>query len=197
MKRKIKRRKDMKILVLTGSPHLHGTTAFLADEFCSGAKEAGNEIIRFNTSKLEIHPCTGCNHCRKDDENLGKCIFNDDMSQIYPHLLTAEAVVLVTPLYYFGMTAQLKVVIDRFYSVNALLRKKPKRLYLIAAGADADNWVMDALKAHYKSICRYLRWQEGGMVLAFGAGTRKDVESSEYKAMARTLGKEMQHIYKQ
>ncbi len=179
----------MKVLVLTGSPHLHGTTAFLADEFCIGAKEADNEIIRFDTSKLNIHPCTGCNYCRKNDR---KCVFDDEMSQIYPHLLTAEAVVLVTPLYYFGMTAQLKSAIDRFYSANELLREKPKKLFLIAAGADGDSWVMDALESHYKSICRYLRWQEGGTVLAFGAASRKDAENSEYKTMARALGKELQ-----
>lgn len=176
----------MKVLVLTGSPHLNGTTALLADEFCIGAKEAGNEVIRFETSKLNIHPCTGCDHCRKNDS---KCVFNDDMSQIYPHLIAADAVVLVTPLYYFGMTAQLKSAIDRFYSVNSVLREKPKKLSLIAAGADSGDWAMDALKVHFNAVCRYLRWQECGMVLALGAKTRKAAENSEYTSMARNLGK--------
>lgn len=179
----------MKILVLAGSPHLNGTTAFLANEFCIGAEEAGNEVIRFETSKLNIHPCTGCSYCRK---NGGKCVFDDDMSQIYTHLLTANAVALVTPLYYFGMTAQLKSTIDRFYSVNSILREDPKKMLLIAAGTDVDNRAMGALKTHFKAICRYLRWQEGGMVLAFGASTVEDVKSSEYRTMARNLGKGLQ-----
>ncbi len=175
----------MKVLVLTGSPHLKGTTAFLADEFCSGAKEAGHEVVRFETAKLDIHPCIGCYYCRKND---GKCVHDDDMSQIYPHLLAADAVVLVTPLYYFGMTAQLKRTIDRFFSVNTVLRETPKKLLLIAAGSDEDDWVMDALKAHIHALCRYLRWQKGGMVLALGADTRKDVGNSQYQTMARKLG---------
>ncbi|AJE09338.1 flavodoxin family protein [Clostridium botulinum] len=113
----------MKALILTGSPHPHGTTAFLADEFSIGAKEAGHEVVRFDTAKLEIDPCIGCYYCRKND---GRCVYDDDMSQIYPHLMTADAVVLVTPLYYFSMTAQLKRTIDRFFAVNPVLRDTQK-----------------------------------------------------------------------
>lgn len=175
----------MKVLILTGSPHPDGTTAFLADEFCAGAKEAGHEVVRFDTAKLDIHPCIGCYHCRRND---GSCVYNDDMLQIYPHLLTADAVVLVTPLYYFNMTAQLKQTIDRFFSINPKLRETPKKLFLLAACNDKDDWAMDTLKANFHALCHYLHWQEGGMVLAFGSNTREDVENSEYQAMARSLG---------
>lgn len=175
----------MKVLVLTGSPHLQGTTAFLADEFCIGAKEAGHEVVRFDTAKLDIHPCIACSHCRKND---GRCVYDDDMSRIYPHLLTAHVIVLVTPLYYFNMSAQLKRTIDRFFSVNSMLRKTSKKLYLIAAGNDKDDWAMDTLKVNFHAICHYLHWQEGGMVLALGSNSRKDVENSEYQMMARNLG---------
>ncbi|EPS46978.1 NADPH-dependent FMN reductase [Clostridium botulinum A1 str. CFSAN002368] len=174
----------MKVLIITGSPHPHGTTAFLADEFCIGAKEAGHEVVRFDTAKLEIDPCIGCYYCRKND---GRCVYDDDMSQIYPHLMTADAVVLVTPLYYFSMTAQLKRTIDRFFAVNPVLRDTQKT-YLISAGTDKDDWAMDTLKANFHALCHYLHWQEGGMVLALGANSRKDVENSEYQAMVRSLG---------
>ena len=179
----------MKILVLTGSPHKNGTTALLADEFCSGALQSSHEIIRIDAGELKVNPCIGCNHCLK---NEGKCVYEyDDMIEIIPHLFTVDAVVLVSPLYYFGMTAQLKRVIDRFYSVNSLLRKDTKKLYLISAGADTDEWAMDAIKSHYKCLCKYLNWQEGGELLAYGLSTRQDAENSEYKSMARELGKEI------
>lgn len=178
----------MKILVLTGSPHPNGTTAFLADEFCIGAEKAGHEVIRFDTARLEVSPCSGCLHCRRND---GRCVYSDDMLQILPHLTAADAVVLVTPLYYFGMTAQLKKVVDRFFSVNALLREKTRKLLLIAAGNDLEEWAMDALKEHIRAMCRYLNWQEGGRVLAFGANTRKDVEGSCYQQQARELGESL------
>ncbi|MCC9295626.1 flavodoxin family protein [Clostridium sp. WLY-B-L2] len=175
----------MKVLVLTGSPHLQGTTSFLADEFCDGAKEAGHEIVRFDTARLDIHPCIACSHCLKND---GKCVYDDDMSQVYPHLLTAHIVVLVTPLYYFNMSAQLKRTIDRFFSVDSVLLKMSKKLYLIAAGGVKDNWAMDTLKVNFHSLCHYLHWQEGGMLLVLGSSSRKDVENSKYQKMARNLG---------
>lgn len=178
----------MKILVLTGSPHSNGTTAFLADEFCGGSEKAGHEVVRFDTAKLEVHPCIGCLHCRKND---GRCVYNDDMLQILPHLASADAVALVTPLYYFGMTAQLKRVVDRFFSVNGMLREKSRKLLLIAAGNDQDEWAMDALKEHIRAICRYLHWQAGGMALAFGANTRRDVEGSRYQQQAKELGESL------
>ena len=175
----------MKVLVLTGSPHAQGTTAFLADEFCIGAKKSGHEIVRFDTAKLDIHPCIGCYHCRKND---GRCVFSDDMLKIYPHLLAAEAVVLVTPLYYFNMSAQIKTTVDRFFAVNPILRKSPKKLYFISAGNDEDDWAMDTLKSNLKALCYYLNWQEGGTVLAIGSNTREDVEGSKYQVMAREMG---------
>jgi len=179
----------MRILVLTGSPHKAGTTAFLADEFCSGAMESGHEVIRIDTAKLKVNPCLGCNYCRKHD---GKCVHEyDDMIEIIIHLLNADVLVLVSPLYYFGMTAQLKTVIDRFYSVNSLLRESPKKLYLIAAGSDTDDWAMDAIDTHYKTLCKYLNWQEGGSLLCYGLATRQDAENSEYKEMARKMGREL------
>jgi len=175
----------MKVLILTGSPHLQGTTALLADEVSVGAQEAGNEVVRFDSAQLDIHPCIGCFHCRKND---GRCVQDDDMIQIYPHLLTADVIVLVTPVYYFGMTAQLKRVVDRFFSVNPILRETPKQLSLVAACGDKDEWATDALVTHFRTICRYMNWREGGMVLARGAYTRKDVEDTDYPMMARSLG---------
>ncbi|MGI6685906.1 MAG: flavodoxin family protein [Bacillota bacterium] len=174
--------------MLTGSPHLKGTTAMLADEFCLGAKEAGHELVRFDTAKLNIHPCLGCDHCR---QNEGRCIQEDAMTEIYPHLLDADAIVFVTPLYYFGMSAQLKCAIDRFYAINSALQQMPKQAYLLTAGADVDDWAMDAIRMQFKTICRYLNWQDSGSVIAFGAATRDDLETGDYPKQARKLGAEV------
>ncbi|WP_291405512.1 flavodoxin family protein, partial [Acidaminobacter sp.] len=178
----------MKIIILTGSPHSNGTTALLADEFCAGATEAGHEILRFDTAKLRIEACLGCDHCRIIS---GNCVHEDDMSQIYPHLKEAEAVVLVTPLYYFGMTAQLKRAVDRFYAINSAMRATSKKVCLISAGADEDEWAMEALVAHYRTICRYMNWEAAGEVVALGSGKRDDLAETEYLSMARSLGAEI------
>lgn len=181
----MERMKPMKIVVLTGSPHVQGTTSVLAEEFVAGAQEAGHEVLRFDTAHMEIHPCTGCDHCKKVEET---CIFKDDMLQLYPEMKEAEVVVFVSPLYYFGVTAQLKSAIDRFYAINTKLRENPIKAYLLSAGADADDWAMDGITAHMKTMCRYLNWEYKEGVLALGAGVPEDLENTDYPRQARELG---------
>ena len=108
----------MKIVMMTGSAHLHGTTATLADRFQQGALDAGHEVYRFDAAFQDVHPCIGCDKCRR----TGTCTFAaDDMKLLNPHLLAADAVVFVSPIYYFTINAQLKAVIDRFYANNEVL----------------------------------------------------------------------------
>jgi multimeric flavodoxin WrbA len=177
---------EMKVLVLTGSPHARGTTAHLADEFCEGARETGNEVIRFDTAMLILRPCLGCGHCRA---NGGECIHSDDMRFITPELLSADVITLITPLYYHGMTSQLKRVIDRMYAPNHQLRGMKKRLLLIAAGEGKELRVMDSLVEQIRAICHYMRWDLGDMLLAINAKTREDVINTVYETTAREMGR--------
>ena len=176
----------MNIFMLTGSPHSRGTTALLADYFCEGAAEAGHAVARFDAAKLEVHPCIACYHCL---ENPGQCMYTDAMAEISPQLLQADAIVLVSPVYYFGMTAQLKKVIDRFFAINEALRQAPKKAFLLAACGDKEEWAMEALVAHYESMCRYLNWKDSSRVLAVGAYSREDVEKTDFPVQARVVGR--------
>ena len=132
----------MKILVITGSPHKKGTSALLADNFIAGALEAGHEVFRFDTIFQVTQPCLACYYCRKNNH---KCIQEDDMELVWDKLIAADMVVFVTPVYYFGMSAQLKKVIDRFFAINDLLRSKPKKAVLLATCGDAEEWVMASI----------------------------------------------------
>ena len=105
----------MKIVVINSSPHSEkeSTSKYLAQRFIEGAKSAGHEVFTFDAANEKINPCRGCNHCGMD----GECIFDDAISKtLMPKMLEADLLVLVTPLYYFGMSAQLKTIVDRFYS---------------------------------------------------------------------------------
>ncbi len=177
----------MNILVITGSPHKKGTSALLADNFISGATEAGHTIFRFDTMFHVTQPCLACNYCRR---NAGKCIQEDDMELIWEKLIHADMIVLVTPVYYFGMSAQLKKVIDRFYAINEELRSKPKKAVLLATCAD-DEKAFKALKAHYDALCEYLHWENHGQVLAHSCAIREQIEASAYPGEAYTLGKHL------
>ena len=98
--------------------------------------------------------------------------------------------VFVTPLYYFGMSAQLKTVIDRFYSFNGALTEKHLKTALVAAW-DSNGWTMRQLEAHYKVLCRYLNFEDRGMILGTGCGTVSMTRGGKFPKLAYELGKSL------
>lgn len=174
----------MNILILNGSPHTNGTTAVLRKAFEERAVANGHEVTTFHAAKEDLHACLGCDHCRTTDKG---CVYKDSMEKLNPLLLEAECVVFVTPLYYFGMSAQIKMVIDRFYANNSTFRELNKKAILIAACGDADDWTLDALDAHYHVLCNYLHWENIGELNAIGMYTPADLEKSDYVQKAKEL----------
>lgn len=178
----------MNILVVNGSPHAQGTTALLREAFEKGAVSKGHSVTTFHAARETVHPCIGCDHCRNTEDG---CVYKDGMEKLNPLLLHADCVVFVTPLYYFGMSSQLKMVIDRFYANNAALREQNKKAILLAACGDADDWTLDALDAHYHMICDYLHWENAGEINALGMYTPSDLKESDYIKKAEELGRSL------
>jgi multimeric flavodoxin WrbA len=125
----------MKITVIMSSPHNNGTSALLADKFIAGASDAGHDVFRFNSAFEQVKPCLGCDHCMRGSK---ECVHDDSMNKLNNELLAADLVVLVTPLYYFGMSAQIKTV-DRFYANNEQLMTSHKKAMLMATSHSADD----------------------------------------------------------
>ncbi len=178
----------MKIMVLNGSPHKEGTTVHLLERFITGAKEAGNKIVRFDTAFLKVHPCMACNHCGNGDR---PCVFADDMMRIYPELETADGVVLASPIYYFGLTAQLKSVIDRFYGIDKKLLAKPKKSVLITCAADPDREVFRGIIGTYERMLHYLPWEDCGRILAAGCADPEALNRTKYLEEAYHIGEQL------
>jgi multimeric flavodoxin WrbA len=177
--------KKMKIVVITSSPHPknESTSCYLADRFTDGAKAAGHEVFTFDAANSETHPCRGCDRCGMD----GPCIFSDDIEKtLMPKMIEADMLVLVTPLYYYGMSAQLKTIVDRFYSRTGRLHKK--KSMLITTAYNSADWTFDALSAHYNTLVRYMEWQDMGTVLGYGCGSRELVEKSKFGDEAYKIG---------
>lgn len=175
----------MKIVVLKSSPHKNGSSNMLADQFIKGAEENGHEIVTFDVARMNMHPCIGCDRCGMN----GECVHKDDNGIIRDNLLSADMVVFVTPIYYFGMTAQLKTVIDRFYSYTTELSNKHLKAVLITAAWDSDPDVMPYTANHYEKICRYMNFDNMGMVLGTGCGTPQMTKNSVHMSEAYHLGK--------
>ena len=176
----------MKIVVIIGSPHEKGTSNLLVDEFIRGAEESKHDVFRFDSVFEDVHPCTGCDKCFS-----GKCVFDDSMEKLNPYLLEADLIVFVTPLYYFGMSAQLKSVIDRFYANNSRIMSNENKSLLFATSWDANDWTMEALRNHYNVLVKYLNFENLGTILATGCGVRSDIENTDYPKQAYAMGKSL------
>ncbi len=177
----------MKIIIFQGSPNRRGSTYLLADSFRQGASSAGHTVEMIDAAHANIHPCTGCVRCGYE----GPCVQKDDMDEIRQKILSADMLVFATPLYYYGMSAQLKTLIDRFCAFNASLTRKHMRSALIAAAWNSDSWTFEALAAHYKTLVRYLDFKDMGMILGGGCGTPSMTRSSRYIQQAYELGKNL------
>jgi putative NADPH-quinone reductase len=178
--------KGMKIVVVTGSPHKAGTSALLADKFIEGAQAAGHEVFRFNAAFEDIHPCLGCDACGMN----GPCVQKDAIeNKLIQKLVDCDMIALVTPLYYYGMSAQLKTIVDRFYSRTG--RISGKKSLLMATAYNSADWTMSALVDHYDTLVRYMNWKDMGKVLAIGCGSRSLIEQSKFPDQAYQLGKSL------
>lgn len=177
----------MKIVVLTGSPRRNGNSAYLADRFIEGAKEKGHEIYRFDCAFKQVEPCRACNRCGMD----GPCIFNDDFSELRPHLIEADMVVFATPMYYFGISAQMKRVIDRFYAINGKIKGRYKKAAYLMTYANTAKSDSEPMLLHYRTMMDYLGWESVGEIVAPGVWTAGSVRDTDYGDKAYRLGKSL------
>ncbi len=125
----------MKIVGIYGSPRKAGNTDLMLDAFLEGAGAAGGEIHRLYVRELEIRGCLGCGHCDK----AGVCIQKDDMQVVYPLLEQAHRIVVASPIYFYGITGQLKLLVDRAqapYMKRALAGKEGD---MAAGGAQSQG----------------------------------------------------------
>ena len=149
----------MKILVLKSSGNRHGSSNMLADELIRGAKEKGHEITEFDVFRADIRSCIGCGHCGMN----GPCVQKDDYERTLKGLIKeTDMIVFVMPVYYYNWPAQLKVVIDRFYSYTTELTRMHKKTVLLSAAWDDTDTVFSVVKAYYQRICDYMQFEEIG-----------------------------------
>lgn len=177
----------MKILVIESSPHKRGSSNLLADHFIRGAGESGHQVTVFDAGHADLHPCLGCEACGMS----GPCCRKDDMEGLKQQILSSDMVVFVTPLYYFGMSAQLKMVIDRFYSFNGELTAKGLKTALIVAAWDENDWTMKDISDHYETLCQYLCFRDQGQILGTGCGTVSMTRNTRFPKLAYEFGKSL------
>lgn len=172
---------------MEGSPNKNGSSNLLAENFIRGAEEAGHSVKVIDAAHANIHPCTGCIHCGYE----GPCVQIDDMEMIRRQILDADMMVFVTPLYYYGISAQLKTLIDRFCAFNSSIQGKHMKSALLTVAWNSADWTFDALEAHYHILVRYLNLKDMGAILGYGCGGLSMTRSSGYPQKAYDLGKSL------
>ena len=173
----------MKIVVLKGSPNRDGSTNMIVRSFVDGANEKGHVVEEIDVAHADIGPCTGCVHCGYE----GDCILSDDMDDIREKILEADMLVFATPLYYYGMSAQLKTCIDRFCSRNFSIQQRHLKSALLTVAYNSDDWTFEALESHYDTLVRYLNLDDMGRVLGYGCGMPSMTKRSKYPNEAYKL----------
>lgn len=140
-----------------GSPRKGGNSDHLLDKALEGAASEGAEISRIYVRDLKISGCRECGGCDK----TGQCVVNDDMQTVYPLLEKAEVIFLASPIFFYGLSAQIKALIDRSQAMwsKRMLEKNPEQRktynggkgYLIAVGATRGQNLFDGaqLTARY------------------------------------------------
>lgn len=180
-----------KIVILNGSPRKKGSTTALTAEFARGAKETGNTVTEFFLDEMDIHGCKGCfgGHSSRECP----CVQKDDMAKIYPAVKECDVVVLATPLYYWNMSGQIRMAIDRLFALEEgdgnLLRGNGKSSALLMA---AEGNAFEDVLLYYDHLMEHLRWENLGHVLAGRCGHIGDIEGKPELQQAYELGKSIQ-----
>lgn len=136
-----------KVLVFLGSPRKKGNSAILADQISRGAKSAKAEVETIYLHGKKIAPCKACFACQKRGSK--GCSIQDDMQGIYLKLIEADAWVIASPVYWFTMSAQTKIFMDRCFGLPAY-QKDPfrgKRIAIAMAYGDKDPFSSGCVNA--------------------------------------------------
>lgn len=180
-----------RILILKGSPRKKGNSATLADQVAAGAEEAGATVEIFDLHGMDIRPCDGCDFC----QGSGECVINDDMQLLYPVLRQADAIVIASPIYWFTISAQTKLCIDRWYAIegaggNALAGKE---IGIVLTYGDSDPFTSGAINAirTLQDIFRYEKAKIAGIVYGSASQPGEIAGQPEVMQRAYALGQRL------
>ncbi len=180
------------ILILKGSPRKKGNSAVLADQVFAGANEAGAKVDSVYLHGMNIQPCDACDVCQDGYEG---CIIEDDMQSLYPKITAADAIVIASPIYWFTISAQTKICIDRWYALEGD-DKNPlqgKKLGLVLVYGDTDLYTSGGINAihTFESLARYVGMEIAGMVYGTAWQLGEAEEQPELMEKAFKLGERL------
>ena len=175
----------MNILILSGSPRKNGNTDLLVEAFSKGASEKHHvEVV--SVHDYTVYPCMGCNACFTSEGNA--CVQKDDMSVIYSKLANADMLVIASPVYFYGLSAQLKAVIDRCHNpIRDTFHIRKAALLLVGAASLPE--LFDSILTQYQLCLNFVHIEDAGHVLVRGAKEKGGVRGTKALEEAEALGR--------
>lgn len=172
------------IVILVGSMRKGGNTDLLARRFAEGAAEHNNvEII--SVADHKVAPCIGCNACFTRENHA--CFNHDDMDVIYEKLRCADVLVIASPVYFYGISAELKAIIDRLHTPMRNSFAIRKTALLLVGAASLPN-LFDPILLQYQMILDFFHLQDCGRVLVHGVKDKGDIIGHPARDEAYRLG---------
>jgi multimeric flavodoxin WrbA len=165
------------ILGIIGSPRKNGNTHVLVTRILNGARDKGANTETVFLHDLNILECNGCHTCWKRNHVCSK---NDDMNNLYPKIMESDAIILGTPVYWYGPTAIMKCFIDRFAYFNCPANRKKIRnkIAVIAVPFEERKYATsDLLVRFFEKSLDYLEMKLTDKILVPGVTKRGEVKS--------------------
>lgn len=174
-----------KVIVISTSLRVGSNSDMLADKFIEGARQAGHEVEKISLRGKDIRFCRGCLACQK----TGKCVIDDDVNAIMQKVLNADVVVWATPIYYYEMSGQMKVLIDRMNAMYNLEYRFRDVYMLTTAAEDAPEVPERAEKGLTGWIDCYPKSRLAGTLFCGGVDIPRSIEGNAKLDTAYEMGR--------
>jgi multimeric flavodoxin WrbA len=159
------------VLVLSSSPRKGGNSDLLCDQFILGAQSLGHHAEKIFLKDKDINYCTGCGTCFNGDK---PCPQKDDMAEVLQKMISADVIVLATPVYFYTMCAQMKTLIDRTCSRYTEINNKD--FYFILTAADTSKPAMKRTLEEFRGFTSCLNHPtEKGIIYGTGAWNKGEI----------------------
>jgi multimeric flavodoxin WrbA len=179
------------VMVIKSSPRVRGNSSLLAEKAAEGAKDAGALVETFSLQDLDIRPCDACDICQE----TGVCVLKDDMQELYPKLRSAHAILLASPVYWFTLSAQAKLFIDRWYALESSQGSalRGKKFGLILTYGDTDPYTSGAINAirTFQDLVRYIKADVAGIVYGSANKEAEILSQTKIFEQAYKLGEKL------
>ncbi len=184
----------MNVLFVNSSLRKNSNSSLLSAQAAAGAAAAGHTVESIDIGKLRISPCLGCTLCLRPGSDY--CVTRDDMHPLYPRIAKAEALILVSPIYWFNLCGQLKQFIDRCFAIAAnpdpqgkspFAGKKIGAVLTYGAEDPFDSGAVNALRC-IQDICTYTGAIWAGAVYGCANAEGETAGNAALTAKAREFG---------